>query len=113
MSRSTSAEQSGAGTTFISSLLTLQRCRYCREHSFGDLKNVCQGTKCSEGRHCMSGECVPATPRQESTTSSPSPTTSRPPDQSNNSPYQIIYKMKVCDFFKLLSPNNYPSFCDS
>ena len=40
-------------------------------------------------------------------------TTSRPPDQSNNSPYQIIYKMKVCDFFKLLSPNNYPSFCDS
>ena len=73
-----------------------------------------QGTECSEGRQCRSGECLAVTDLDEniSTTSTPAPSTTTTERQERNRPFRILYSMKVCDFFKLLSPHNYPSFCN-
>jgi len=90
---------------------------WCR--SYINLKSpnaaALQGTTCSRGRHCLSGECVPAVTKQETSppTTTPSPsttsTTTKSLENSLSPAFHIIYKMKVCDFFKLLSPNNFPS----
>ena len=93
---------------FLSSLLTSQPLIWMREILF-------QGTECSEGRQCRSGECLALTDLEEniSTTSTPAPSTTTTTErQERNRPFRILYSMKVCDFFKLLSPHNYPSFCN-